>query len=194
MKKSITSAYALKAACVLIFFASCTFDYGDTGGAENTLPDLVMQNVEYVRVRSADPVARIRAERVERYEVQGLMRLDNFTFEQYGDSGESVNVTGSAGFASVEIESGDFIMDNGVWLEVESEDIMIETFQINWNDKERAMSSGAEDIVNIFQENGTAITGTGLRANARSRTWEFSGPVSGTYIYEENDEEEPQAR
>jgi len=164
---------------------SCSFDYGETESSENTAPDLIMQNVDYVRVRSADPIARIQAERVERYEKQGQMKLENFTFEQFTDGGETVNVTGSAGHASVEIESGNIFMNEGVWLEVDSEDIVIETNQINWMEKERVMLSGEEDEVNIFQDNGTVITGIGLRADARRRTWEFSGAVRGTYYHEE---------
>jgi len=170
---------------ILFILMSCSFDYGEADSPENTTPDLVMQNVEYVRVRSADPVARIQAERVERYEKQGQMTLENFTFEQFTDGGETVNITGSAGYASVEIESGDIIMNEGVWLEVDSEDIVIETNRVSWSEKERVMFSGEEDEVNIFQEDGTIITGIGLRADARRRTWEFAGAVRGTYYHEE---------
>ena len=185
MKKNTACACCM---AVLIILTSCTFDYGDTESSDNSMPDLVMQNVEYVRVRSTEPIARIQAERVERYENQGLILLENFTFEQYGNSGETVNVAGSAGNASVQIESGDIFMDNGVWLEVESEDLIIETNQISWTDGERTMSSGKEDTVNIFKDNGTAISGTGLHADARRRSWEFTGAVSGTYVHEDNEE------
>jgi len=189
MKKNIRPA--APAACVIIILlaGSCTFDYGDTGSSDNSLPDLVMENVEYVRVRSADPIARFEAERAERYEKQSLMKLKNFSFEQYGDRGESTNVTGRAGNASVHIESGDISMDNGVWLEVESEDIVIETQMLEWKDAQRILSSGEENEVFIYQHNGTSFTGVGLRADARWRTWEFSGSVSGTYVHESDNDD-----
>jgi len=177
--------------CAVIFliFASCTFDYGELESSERMLPDLVMENVEYVRVRSADPIARIQAERAERYERQGIMKLENFTFEQYGERGEEVNALGMAGNASVDIESGDIFMNNGVRIEVESEDIIIETFQLEWKDEKRTLSSGDRTEVNILQDNGTNFTGTGLTVNTRYRTWEFSGEAGGTYIYEDDEEE-----
>ena len=183
--KIVCTAKAVYVLFIFTFF-SCTFDYGDTEPFDSDMPDLVMQNVDYVRVRSADPVARIQAQRVERYEERGLMKLENFSFEQFGDSGESVNATGSAGQASVEIASGNILMDNGVWLEVDSEDIIIETYQINWVDEDRTMSSGEREQVNIFQDNGTVISGTGLKADTRRRTWEFAGVVTGTYVYEDD--------
>jgi len=185
MKKTILSVCIFS---LLVF--SCTFDYGDTDTTERTLPDLVMRNVEYVRVRSADPIARIRAERLDRYDEQGIINLENFMFEQYGERGEEVNTFGNAGFASVNIETVDIFMDRGVRIEIESEDIIVETNQLSWMDEQRILSTGEEDKVNIYQQTGTSFTGTGLRVDARRRTWEFLGPVSGTYVHEDSEEEE----
>jgi len=173
----------------LVFLAGCTFDYGENGSSEREMPDLVMANVEYVRIRAADPIARFEAERAERYEKQGLMKLEKFSFEQFGERGEEVNAMGKAGNASVNIRSGDIFMNNGVRLEVESEDIIIETFQLDWKDEKRLLSSGEQDKVNIYQQNGTSFTGIGLLVNTRARTWEFSGEAIGNYVYEEEEDE-----
>lgn len=171
-------------------FLTCTFDYGDLGDSDRTLPDLVMKNVEYVRVRSADPLARVQAERVERFESQGYMRLETFSFEQFGERGEEVNAFGRVGFATVDISSADVFMDRGVRIEVESEDFIIETNQLNWIDEQRLLSAGEESEVSVFQGNGTTFTGTGFRADARRRSWEFSGNVRGTYVHEDDDAED----
>ena len=175
---------------ILILLAGCTFDYGEDGSSGNDLPDLVMGNVEYVRVRSSDPIARFSAERAERYENLNVMKLWNFTFEQYGKDGEEINAYGSAGRASVDIETSDVFMDNGIRVEIESEDIIIVTDQMEWKDEDRLLFTKADDKVNILQNNGTNFTGMGLRADARRRTWEFYGEVSGTYIYDDDEETE----
>jgi len=174
---------------LFFFLFSCTFDYGASESSGEELPDLVMQNVDYVRVRSSDPVARIRADRVERYDKQGIMKLENFSFEQYGESVEEVNASGMAGFASVDIDSGDISMDRGVRIEVETEDIIIETNNLEWKDEEKLIFTGEQDTVNILQNKGTSFTGIGLRADARSRTWEFFGNVGGTFVHEDKEEE-----
>jgi len=192
MKKKINPLHGI--ICILFFLItlSCTFDYGETESSERELPDLVMVNVEYIRVRSADPIARVQAERAERYEKQGVMKLENFTFEQYGDKGHEVNTQGGAGNASVDINSGDITMTNGVRLEVESEDIVIETSQLDWKDETHILSTGEKDEVDIYRENGTHFVGTGLTANARSRSFEFLGGVGGSYIQEDDENEEEQ--
>jgi LPS export ABC transporter protein LptC len=173
----------------LLLFA-CSFDYGGTGGGDKNLPDIIMDNVEYVRVRSLDPQARLQAERVERYEGRRVMELRNFSFEQFGNHGEEVNVYGRAGSALFEIDSGDIRMEDGVRLEVDSEDIAIETVRLEWKDKDRTLSGGAGDEVHVYQENGTSFTGIGFQSNVRSRTWSFSDMVSGTYIHDDAEDAE----
>jgi len=185
MKKTVIIFYSV----IILLFTSCTFDYGESTSERET-PDLVMENVEYVRVRSSDPIARFMAERAERYEKQGVMILKNFSFEQYGEKGEEINAVGKAGYASVDIESGDVSMDDGVRIEVESEDIILETKQLHWKDEPRILTSGRDEDVNIYQESGTHFTGLGLRAETRNRTWEFTGNVFGIFIPAEEEEEE----
>ena len=176
----------------VMLLASCSFDYGNQGNGDKNLPDIVMENVEYVRVRSADPQARFQAERAERYEERRLMELRNFSFEQFGSHGEEVNAFGRAGSASVEIDSGDIRLDGGVRIEVESEDLAIETKRLEWKDKPRTLTGGPQEEVNVFQPDGTSFSGVGFSADARRRTWEFSGGVSGTYVHEDDEEEDGQ--
>jgi LPS export ABC transporter protein LptC len=170
-----------------LFFVSCSFDYGNQAGGDD-MPDIVMDNVEYVRVRSADPQARLQAERVERFEERRIMELRNFSFEQFGSRGADVNAYGRAGSASFEIDTGNIRMGSGVRIDVESEDIIIETDWIEWRDRPKTLSGRETDEVYIFQESGTVFSGRGFRADARQRTWEFSGGVSGTYIQEDEEE------
>jgi LPS export ABC transporter protein LptC len=173
-----------------MLFAACSFDYGPQDSSDKDQPDIVMDNVEYVRVRNADPVARFQAERAERYEERRIMELRNFSFEQFGNHGADVNAYGRAGNASVELESGDIFLDGGVRIDVESEDFTIETRQLEWKDKARTLNGGPADEVNILRANGTKFTGIGFSADARRQTWEFTEGVSGTYIHDEEEEEE----
>jgi LPS export ABC transporter protein LptC len=165
---------------------SCTFDYGDKDSADDDLPDLVMENVEYVRVRAADPLARIQADRFERYEKQNMAKLENVIFEQYG-YGEEINIYGKAGRAEVNIESGDIFMDNNVNLEVRTEDVILQTYQLEWKDESRSLFTGEKNETFIYKENGTRFTGIGLQANARLRSWEFLGSINGVYIHDDKE-------
>ncbi|MCL2608976.1 MAG: LPS export ABC transporter periplasmic protein LptC [Treponema sp.] len=168
------------------FAASCSFDYGDGGGGENDNLDIVMETVEYVRVRSLDKQARFSAERAERFEKRQLMRLLNFSFEQFDGVGE-LNVSGTAGSAEVDLDSMDIFLSDGVRLNVDSEDIAIETALLNWKDDAALLTGGEGDVVYLSRDDGTSFTGTGFVSEVRRRTWEFRGEVAGSYFQKDED-------
>jgi LPS export ABC transporter protein LptC len=190
--KGKTSFLNTHALCLFfaLLLAACSFDYGAGQGEENTRPDIVMENIEYVRVRKGDILARFQAEHAERWEDLQIMELKNFTFEQMEDHGETINVEGSAKQASVQIASGDITLAGGVWISIESEDITISTEGLEWKDKEKTLSAGEEADVDVQRSDGTSFTGRGFSADIRSRTWSFAGEVKGTYVEKDEDEEE----
>jgi LPS export ABC transporter protein LptC len=167
----------------------CSFDYGADTVQDADLPDLVMNNVEYVRVRDGDPQVRFQAEQAERYENRQLMELRNFSFEQFSNHGGEVDSTGKAAAARVELDSGNIGISGGVSLSVDSEDITIVTESLDWLDKERQLSGDPEAPVRILRDDGTSFQGWGFKANTRSRNWEFTGSVGGAYIYEDEEDE-----
>jgi LPS export ABC transporter protein LptC len=185
-------AYGVFLLVLLAFFTipGCSFDYGADNAQDSGLPDLVMSNVDYVRVRDGDPQVRFQAEQAERYENQQLMELRNFSFEQFSNHGGDVDSTGTAAAARVELDSGNIGLSGGVSLSVDSEDITIQTESLDWLDKERQLSGGPEAPVRILRDDGTSFQGRGFSANTRSRRWEFIGPVGGSYVYDEEDEDE----
>ena len=169
---------------------SCTFDYGDSGETGKGRPDIVMENIEYVRVRGGDPHVRFRADYAERWEDEQIMEISNFSFEQFGDRGENINAEGNAGTAMVELSSGNVSLGSGIRITIESEDIVIKTNELEWRDNLRILSGAPQDIVEIERSDGTAFTGMGFKADVRNRTWEFSGEVRGIYVETDDEEDE----
>jgi LPS export ABC transporter protein LptC len=179
---------------LMFWTAACSFDYGEGAETDSGQPDIIMNDVEYVRVRDGDPVVRFAAEQVERYESRQTMELRQFSFEQFESRGLDVNAVGSAGRALVETDSGNISMEGGVRIAVESEDITIETETLTWQDKERFLAGGDYNPVDIKRSDGTSFTGQGFSADARRRTWSFTYGVDGIYIHEDDEEdEEPDA-
>ncbi|MDR0601369.1 MAG: LPS export ABC transporter periplasmic protein LptC [Treponema sp.] len=176
-----------------IVFVSCTFDYGVSSGEGGNRPDIEMDRVEYTRVRNGGPQVRFRAEKAARWEECRIMELERFSFEQFANNGD-VSAGGSAGVASVDLDSGNIDLGGGVSIDVKSEDITIETERIDWRDEERILSGPENGAVVITRSDGTLFQGSGITVNARGRTWEFAGEVSGSYIQDddEEDEDEPE--
>jgi LPS export ABC transporter protein LptC len=190
-KRAIISINLFLAA--LLSMVGCSFDYGSMSDEDSGLPDIVMSDVEYVRVRSGDPQVRFKAELAERYEERQIMELRNFTFEQFDHHGEEINAAGHAGTAHVELESGNINLRDGVSLGVDSEDVTIETTKLDWQDKEHLLTGDENDEVKILRENGTSFYGRGFTADARNRTWGFAGGVEGTYIHDDDEDKDAES-
>jgi LPS export ABC transporter protein LptC len=183
--------------CLAVFvFGRCTFDYGDAASQKDDQADIVMENVEYVRMRDGDPVVRFRAQQAERYETRQAMELQNFSFEQFYDHGSGINATGAAGSGLVELDSGNIQLEQGIIIAVEDEDITIVTETLSWEDEKRILAGSDEHRVNIQRSDGTVFSGTGFSADSRRKTWSFTGGVEGSYVdkdLEDDSDAEPEA-
>ncbi|MDR1230434.1 MAG: LPS export ABC transporter periplasmic protein LptC [Spirochaetaceae bacterium] len=168
----------------------CSFDYGNQETEESALPDIVMENLDYVRVRGGSPQAHFVAERAERYDKRRTMELYAIQFEQYNSATGELDAKGTAGGAEIELANGNVTLKNGIDLSVESEEVTLETDWLAWNDGERTLNGRQDAAVVITQTGGTDFRGIGLSANVRSRQWEFSGGAEGAFEQDDDDEEE----
>ncbi len=100
-----------------------------------------------------------------------------------------MEAAGAAGSALVQLESGDTELSGGVQIVVESEDLVIETDSLTWRDEDRLLVGKSDEEVLLKRSDGAVLSGEGFRSDARRHSWEFSGPVSGTYIDDKDDEE-----
>jgi LPS export ABC transporter protein LptC len=195
MKQSTQKLFIISMLCLAVFaLGRCTFDYGDSASENDDQADIVMGNVEYVRMRDGDPVVRFRAQQAERYENRQTMELQNFSFEQFYDHGNEINAAGSAGIGLVELDSGNIQLEQSIIIAVDSEDITIETDKLSWEDEKRILAGSDDHTVDIQRSDGTVFSGRGFSADSRRRTWTFTGGVEGSYvdteIEDENGEEE----
>jgi len=188
--------HALWLFCLItaLLSAACSFDYGDAETGESNLPDITMEDMEYVRMRKGAPVARLQAELAERYETRHRMELKNYSFEQYNTTNEETDAVGNGGFASVEMDTSNIHMSQGVEISVDTEDIILGTERLDWDDGKKVLRGGDRDPVNVEQSDGTEFSGIGFAAEVRSRSWTFSSTVEGIYVHEDEEENKPDAK
>jgi LPS export ABC transporter protein LptC len=178
------SAAATLAALAGLLLSGCSFDYGSLSEeSDSTIPDLVMTDVEYVRVQDGKPVVRLQAAKISRYDKDKRMEVEFPRFAQYAADG-SEGSRGGASSATVDIESGDVVLSGGVVLSVPGEDVHLETDRLDWLDKDRVLAGGDEVPLLVKRGDGSYLSGPGFRVDSRSKRWSFSGAVSGTYVDE----------
>jgi hypothetical protein len=148
-----------------------------------------MEDLDYVRVRKGTPIARMQAEIAERYEKRRRMELINYSFEQYNTTNEEVDAAGSGGFASVELDTSNIHMSNGVEIIVDTEDLRLDTEKLDWDDGKKFLKGGENDEINVGQSDGSKLNGTGFSADVRAREWFVSYNASGNYVHDEDEDE-----
>ena len=167
-----------------ICLTSCSFNY-DPSPDQDREPNLTMERVEYVRIREGNPEVRVFAEEVLRYEAIHTMEMKVFSFEQFFLTEErttipDVDAWGSAGLVTLETDTNNFIMKEGIEINVNSEDLHISTDELSWNHNQRILS--APGTVYINRSDGTFIKGTGFSADARRHSWEFGSAIEGMVV------------
>jgi LPS export ABC transporter protein LptC len=170
--------------------AGCSFDYGNEESEVSTLPDIVMEDLDYVRVRAGSPQAHFTAERAERYDRQRMMELSGVQFEQYNLATGELDAKGTAGGAEIDLAGGNVTLKDGIDVSVESEEVTLETEWLEWNDGKRELKGKEAAVVVIKRSGGTDFRGVGFSADVRSRQWEFSGGAEGTFEQDEEEGEE----
>jgi LPS export ABC transporter protein LptC len=172
---------------VLPFF-SCSFNYGEKVPEETTQPDIVMNELEYVRVEDGEPIVRFYAENAQRFDKTETMKLSNYSFEQFkrgGEGSDDISAKGTGTLAQIELESGNIVMNDGVSIESEEEDIMFDTASLSWNNKEYTLKGADDAAVNVKRGDGTVFVGRSFHAELRNRNWGFETGAEGLYVDKE---------
>ena len=187
------SALAHLLSAALLVLPSCSFDYSSLSEEEGEeTPDLVMEDVEYVRVEKGKPVVRLQARSAERFEKDQRMILEYPRFSQYSGDG-TAGAVGSADSASVDMASGDVVLSGDVRLSIPSEDVLIETGGLYWFDETRSLRGTADGRVLIKRADGSFLSGRGFEADGRSKAWNFLRDISGLMVEEEAAADETEA-
>jgi LPS export ABC transporter protein LptC len=113
------------------------------------------------------------------------MKLSNFSFTQFNKDEE--DTSGFAGSGTINLDSKDVLLNEGVYIDATSEDMQISTESLNWKDEAKVLDAGTTEEVLIERPDGTILKGSGFSADLRTRTWEFSGGISGIYVHEEEE-------
>jgi lipopolysaccharide export system protein LptC len=166
---------------------SCSFDYSTISESEQEKPDLIMQDVDYVRVSDGKISLHMQADQIKRYESKRLLQVQNIHFEQYAKNSLEPDAIGAAGIAQFWTATSDAAFSEGVQIYITSEKLSIEAKSLQWNNSQKKLLGPLDGQVLLKKSDGSILVGKNFSADGRSRSWQFAGPVSG--IYQEDSEE-----
>ena len=177
--------------CILLLYSGCSLDYSSvyvTEDLSEEIPDSILSEFTHTSVKNGLPVFRLSAGKAYMYNKKEESHLSDILFQEFDDAGE-VTTEGRADQAIFFTESEDAEFWGNLYFYSLSEEASFSTSYLYWSNETKKLTGEEESQVLIRRDSGTEIMGTGFEAEARTRVVTFTGPVSGTYVLEDKENE-----
>lgn len=183
---------ALAAAIVaaLAALAGCSLDYGD-GLAEDlseSVPDTVVHGFSHTVIEDGVPSFRIEAERAESYQGQRKMILSGVRFSEYGLDGVEPLSEGYADHAVFHTDTESAELSGSVRFYYVPDGLAVESGYLEWDGEARRLSSRADTVTTLRDDDGSGLSGSGFTADAASKSFEFGNRADGRFVAAEDPE------
>ena len=176
--------------CISLIIAACSLDYSSVYATEEMsedIPDSILYEFTHTSVKEGTPIFRLSAGTAYIYNKKEETQLSDILFQEFNKKGEIIT-EGRADEAVFFSESEDAEFWGNLFFYSLAEEASFQTAYLYWNDEEKKLIGRDNSEVLIRRDTGTEILGTGFEAEARTRIVTFTGPVSGTYVLEDEDE------
>ena len=177
MRQSCKIIYSLLMSAFLIFCISCSLKYDQTVNAEETNPEFVFTHAKMIRYKNSEESVKVFADSIEQYKDSDITYGKNVSFTTYDDE-QKVETEGSCGFLYADSEKEIYELYDGIKLYNKAQNTNFFANMLKWNGKTEQLTGGKRDSARI-EKDGTVIYGTGFSASGVSKTYSFSGTVSG---------------
>lgn len=183
----LLTALFLCAAC-----ASCSVNYDNIYETEGTIPELMLDDAVFKRVKDSRVNSQIQSERLEEFKDSGKVLAQNIRFETKNDDGK-VNSFGSAGLMKADTKKEVYEFFNGIHIEAPERGVTIDGESLRWNGKTEQLV-GEKDKALTIKKDGITLSGKGFSASAISESFNFASNVGGSYKDEEEEEKNESAK
>jgi len=176
-----SAAAALLAAAL----ASCSLDYDSAlidGEAGGSLPDTVATDLVHRVVKHSRTALEVSADRAETWDTERRTVLDGASFVEYDQDGIPA-IEGTAGRVVFHADTENAEISGRVRVYSAIDEAGIETEALSWQSAPRLLAAPVDRTVVITRDDGSRLEGSGFTGDFRRRTFVFSGPVTGTYVW-----------
>lgn len=172
--------------------ASCSVNYDNIYDTEGTVPELMLDEAVFKRVKDGKATSQIQSERLEEFKDGGKVLAQNIQFETKNDDGQ-VNSFGQAGLMKADTNEELYEFFNGIHIEAPERGLVIDGESLRWNGKTEQLTGEKNKSVTI-KKDGVTLSGNGFSASAISESFSFSSNVGGVYIDKKEDDGEENSK
>ncbi len=171
--------------------AACSVNYDNIYETEGTIPELMLDEAVFKRVKDGKATSQIQSERLEEFKDSGKVLAQNIQFETKNDDGK-VNSFGKAGIMKADTKKEVYEFFNGIHIEAPERGVTIDGESLRWNGKTEQLVGERGKPLTI-KKDGVTLSGHGFSASAISESFNFATSVSGNYRDDEDVESDKDA-
>lgn len=183
MKKSffILSIISIFSIC------SCSLKYRETPNVDDIIPEFIFENTKMTSYEKNTKKMEVKSQIVEQYKNSSQSFAKDVEFLSYDDKSELLN-EGNCGYLFADSKNEIYQLYDDISLYNHTDNIKFSADVLKWNGKTEQLTSGKSDSVKVEKDN-TVIIGSGFSASGVSKSYKFTGAVSGTITDSESFEE-----
>jgi LPS export ABC transporter protein LptC len=178
---------SVAAVCVVLLAGACSLNYQATeveAGATDNIPDTIIKNITYRVVKNSHTSLQLEAARSETYVNRKETLLSGAHFVEFDVKGDP-DTDGRADSVVFHTDSQNAEISGSVLVYSAAQKGSISTEYLSWEDAGKTLTADPNERVIVKKDDGSYIVGRGFIGDFRIREVRFSGPVEGTYVYEE---------
>ena len=157
--------------------SGCSLKYGTPSYDEQNVPEFSFDDVKFNRFEDGNISMSLEAAGIEQYKDGKTTCAKDIDFKLIDEEGK-ISTEGSCSLVYADSEAEKYILYDNIELHTVKDDITVSADTIKWNGKSEQLTSGRNDTVKIKKGN-TVMTGSGFSASGVSRTFAFTGVVTG---------------
>jgi LPS export ABC transporter protein LptC len=171
---------------VLVVLASCSIDYKGASTEEQApagIPDTVAVGILHRVHKDGRLSLEMSAARAESWNAKSQTILTDAHFVEYDEKGAKAT-EGNARTVVYHTDTENAEISGAVHVHSAMEKGDVQAESLSWENKTRRLVAPPAEEVTIHNEDGSILTGTGFAGDFMRRQVTFSGPVKGTYVWE----------
>ncbi len=169
-----------------VLFFSCSVKYEETVRAEDVVPEFTFTQVDLNRYESNKLTVKFTAEKLEQYKNSSESFAKNIEFSSYNKKNE-LTTEGSCNLLAANTDTEIYTLFDNIQVSSKEDNVKFYSDSLKWNAKTEQLTSGKSNTVKIEKDDAT-IYGSGFSASGVSKSFSFSGSVSGEIITKDNSE------
>jgi LPS export ABC transporter protein LptC len=178
---------AVAAACIVLLVGGCSLNYEEATLEEQAaggIPDTVATRIVHRVNKEGRLSLQMEAARAETFNSTNTTVLTDAHFVEYDSDGGKAT-EGSARKVVYHSDTENAEISGSVRVHSASEKGNVSAESLSWVNKEKRLSAPPGETVLIRKDDGSFISGSGFTGDFRTRQVTFSGPVRGSYVWEE---------